>query len=82
MSLNQASEQTVTVDYATSDETATAGEDYTAKTRTLTFPANRTASQTITVSVANDDRDEANETFTVTAEQCDERHAVRRPGDA
>ena len=67
VSLNQASAQTVTVDYATSNGTATAGEDYTPTEGTLTFPANSTASRTIAVPITDDAVDEADEeTFTVT----------------
>ena len=57
-----------TVSYATSNGTATtADSDYTAKNGTLTFAASTTTlSQTFTVSVTGDTRDEgANETFTV-----------------
>ena len=64
--LSVASTTPVTVDYATSNGTATAGEDYTADNGRLTFPANSTTSQTISVTIANDDIDEDNETFTVT----------------
>ncbi len=55
---------THTVDYASSDGTATAGSDYTAVSGTLTFAANET-SQTITVSVAGDTLNEGNETLAV-----------------
>ncbi len=57
-----------TVSYATSNGTATtADSDYMAKNGTLTFAASTTTlSQTFTVSVTGDTRDEgANETFTV-----------------
>ncbi len=55
-----------TVQYATADDTATAGSDYTAKTGTLTFPANDTAAQTFTVTITGDQGKETNETFNVT----------------
>ena len=58
----------LTVDYASSDGAtngATAGTDYTAVSGTLTF-ASGTTSQTITVLVAGDMLDEANETLTIT----------------
>ena len=62
-----ASDATTTVDYATSDGTATAGEDYTATSSTLAFPANSTSSLTISVSVIDDTIDEdEGETFTLT----------------
>jgi hypothetical protein len=51
----------VTVDFATSDGSATAGADYTAVTQTLTFAAG-VASRTVMVPIANDTDDEANET--------------------
>jgi fibronectin-binding autotransporter adhesin len=63
--LSFASEQPVTVTFATSDGTATAGGDYTATTQTVTIPAGqRTA--TVTVPVTGDTTVEPNETFTVT----------------
>jgi ELWxxDGT repeat protein len=55
-----------TVDYATSDVTATAaGLDYVAKTGTVTFPQGSTQ-QTVTILVNGDLLDEGNETFHVT----------------
>ncbi len=53
-----------TVDYATADGTAEAGEDYTAKTGTLSFAAADT-SKTLTVTIADDVIDEVAETFAV-----------------
>ena len=55
----------VTVDYATSDGTAVAGEDYTATSGTLTFAA-RESRQTISVPVLDDAHDEGIETLTLT----------------
>jgi chitinase len=55
----------VTVDYATSDGTATAGSDYTGASGTLTIPAGQ-ASGTIAVSVSGDKTVEPNETLTLT----------------
>ena len=52
--------------YATSDGTATAGTDYTAKSGTLTFTNTAAGSQTFTVSTEEDTFDESDETFTVT----------------
>ena len=55
-----------TVQYATSDGTATlAGGDYVARTGTLVFAAGQT-SQTVTINVLGDVGNEANETLTVT----------------
>ena len=53
--------------YATSGVTATAGQDYTETTGTLTFAANSVANQTVSVPVADDAVDEEEEeTFTLT----------------
>ncbi len=65
VTLATASNREVTVDYATSDGTATAGSDYTAASGTLTFAAGETT-QTIDVTVTGDAIDEPDETFTVT----------------
>ena len=66
LTLAQAVTGDVTVNYVTSDGTATAGQDYTAVTNgTTTIPANST-STTFTVSVTGDTTDEPNETFNVT----------------
>ena len=66
--LNVASSEEITVDYATANGTATAGQDYTAQSGTLTFPANSTTPQEIRVPILNDAMDEAEEeTLTVTA---------------
>jgi hypothetical protein len=53
-----------TVDFATSDGTATDGVDYTAATGTLSFAVGET-SQTFTVTIADDADVEEDETFTV-----------------
>ena len=67
VSISAAAGQEVTVDYATSNGTATAGQDYTETTGTLTFAANSVASQTVSVPVTDDAVDEAEEeTFTLT----------------
>ena len=65
VTLHEATTDTVTVDYATADGTATAGSDYTSTSGTLTFDAG-TTSQTISVSIADDETDESDETFTLT----------------
>ena len=65
VSLSTASGRTVTVDWATSDGTATAGADYTAGNGALTFAAGDT-SKTFDVAVTGDTVDEDDETFTVT----------------
>ena len=63
--LNVASSLAATVDWATTDGTATQGADYEKTTGTLTFAALETE-QTITVPLLDDALDEADETFTVT----------------
>ena len=64
VSLDQVSTDTVTVDYSLTPNTATAGNDYTNRSGTLTF-APGTTTQTITVPIVGDTVDEPNETFTV-----------------
>ena len=56
--------ETVTVDWATADGTATAGEDYTASSGTLTFNPGETT-KTVSVAVLDDDDEESDETFTL-----------------
>ena len=64
--LSVESSEAVTVDYATVDGTAKAGQDYEARSGTLTFPAQSTTPQMIRVRLLNDTVDEAEEeTFTV-----------------
>jgi len=64
VSLSPASGQTVTVNFASADGTATAGSDYAAANGTLTFAPGATT-QTLAVSVNGDTLNEANETFFV-----------------
>ena len=57
----------VTVKYATSDGTATAGSDYTAASGTLTFTTvNWNTAQTVEVTITDDTVDDDDETFTFT----------------
>ena len=65
VTLAPASERTVTVHYATADGTATAPEDYTSASGSLTFRAGATA-RTVNVTIAHDTLAEGSETFTVT----------------
>jgi hypothetical protein len=65
VTLSNASSSDVSVDYATSDSTATVGSDYTAASGTLTIPAGDT-SGTITVHAKGDTTYEPDETLTVT----------------
>ncbi|MBW2066496.1 MAG: hypothetical protein JRJ03_16425, partial [Deltaproteobacteria bacterium] len=64
VSLGGAAENDVTVDYATSDGTATAGSDYTAASATLTIPKG-SMTGTISVPITDDDLIELAETFYV-----------------
>ena len=64
VSLSRSRSEATTVEYATSDATARAGEDYTATAGTLTFAANAT-SRTVSVTVLDDAHDEGEETLTL-----------------
>ena len=65
VTLDRAASGTVTVDYATSNGTATAGADYTATSGTLRFAAGE-QSKSVSVAVLDDDHDEGEETVTLT----------------
>ncbi|MGQ0620973.1 MAG: Calx-beta domain-containing protein [Panacagrimonas sp.] len=66
VTLSQAASDPVTVDFATSDGTATSGSsDYVGRSGSLSFAAGET-SKTFTVTVNGDTLVEQNETFTVT----------------
>ena len=65
VSLGSSVNTPVQVNWATSDGTATAGQDYTAASDTVTIPAN-SLSADFTVSVTGDTLDEPDETFNVT----------------
>jgi hypothetical protein len=64
VSLSHAAGQAVSVSYATSDGTATAGSDYVAQSGTLTIPAGETAAA-IDIAVVGDTLIEPDETFFV-----------------
>ncbi len=64
VTLSAASAQTVTVNWATADGSATAGSDYVTTTGTLTFIPGDT-SETIPVTINGDTTAETNESFTV-----------------
>lgn len=64
VTLSAASTQTVTVDYATANNSAAAGSDYTAKSGRLTFSPGQT-SMSISVPVLGDLLKESDETFYV-----------------
>jgi len=65
VTLSNPSVETVTIDYATANGSATAGNDYVATSGTLTF-APGTTSATINVPINGDTTVESNETFSVT----------------
>ena len=64
VSLSRSRNEETTVEYATSDDTAHADEDYTADSGTLTFAANE-RSRTVSVTVLDDEHDEGEETLTL-----------------
>ena len=64
VTLGSPSPGTVTVDYATADGTATAGEDYTAASGTLTFAPGETE-KTVRVALIDDTVLDSGETFTL-----------------
>lgn len=64
VTVSKSSTTPVTVNYATSNGTATAGTDFATATGTLTFNPGVT-SQTVTVSITGDTAVEVDETFTV-----------------
>ena len=65
VTLSAASGDAVSVDWATSDGTASSGTDYTAASGTLTFAPGETR-KTVTVTLLDDVHDEGTETFTLT----------------
>ncbi|TRU67359.1 MAG: hemolysin [Microcystis viridis Mv_BB_P_19951000_S69] len=65
VTLSNASSQTISVNYATANGTATAGSDYTATIGTLTFAPGVTT-QVLNIPILNDSLNEADETFTLT----------------
>ena len=64
VSLSNASSQTITVNYATANNTATAGDDYISATGTLTFTPGQT-SQLLTVKINGDVMNEESVAFNV-----------------
>ena len=65
VTLDPAASGTVTVDYATADGTATAGDDYTDTSGALTFEAGDTT-KTVSVPISDDAADDGGETLTLT----------------
>lgn len=64
VAITEASTEIITVDFATEDNTAIAGEDYTATNGTLEFAPGETE-KTITVQVAGDTQVEGDENFSL-----------------
>ena len=60
MTLSAPSDEIITVHYITTDDSATAGQDYESAEGTLTFSPGDTT-QTIPVTITNDDTDEPDE---------------------
>jgi hypothetical protein len=71
VTLTGATEKPVHVDYATSDGSATAPDDYAAAAGTLTFAPGQIV-QTVQVPVAGDDAVEGNESFALNLSNADE----------
>lgn len=65
VTLDEAVDGGVSVDFATANGTAVAGEDYSAASGTLVFAGNAGETQTISVSINGDGRVEQDETFSV-----------------
>ena len=65
ISLNASSNQPITVDYTTSDSTATAGNDYTATSGTITFNPGDPLTQTLDIEISADTIPEAEESFNI-----------------
>ena len=80
VSLNRASSQEITVDYATNDGTATQPGDYTETMGSLTIAPGDTTT-TITVPIIDDGVAESTENFTVTLSNASEAILGADPGD-
>lgn len=80
VSLSPSSPDPVTVDYTTTDGTATAGSDYTATSGTLTFAPFETT-QTFTVTISEDTLDEPNETVNLQLSNPSANAILGAPGD-
>jgi Leucine-rich repeat (LRR) protein len=59
------SQGAISVDYATSDDTATAGSDYTATSGTLNWADGDAADKTFTIDITDDSEVESNETLII-----------------
>ena len=63
VTLSPAASGQVTVDYATTDDTAVAGTDYTATSGTVTFAPGQTRKSTAQVPITDDGEEDSGETF-------------------
>lgn len=81
VSLSAPSAQTVTVNYATADGSATAGSDYVARSGTLTFAPGTTA-QGVAVTINGDTAVEADETFSLALSGASNASIARATGTA
>jgi hypothetical protein len=79
VSLSSPSTKTVTVNYSTANETASAGSDYQAVSGKLTFARGET-SKSILIPVIGDSLGEANETFSVELRNADRATIADRRG--
>ncbi len=71
----------ITVDYTTSDGTAVAGTDYTAKHETLTFVNNET-SKSFSITVNNNPLPQGNKTFNITLSNVTNNGTISAPSTA
>jgi Leucine-rich repeat (LRR) protein len=76
------SQGAVSVDYATSDDTATAGSDYTESTGTLSWSDGDTSDKTFTVVILDDDTYEGDETVNLTLSNVAGDATIGDPGTA
>ena len=81
ITLSRAASGTVTVQAATSDGSAEAGDDYEAKSKTKTFAPGQTT-KVFRVKVIDDDHDEGSETMTVTLSNPSGGNAYIADGEA
>ena len=66
----------VSAELSTSDETATAGSDYTELSTTVTFPANAISTKAVSITITDDPQPELDESFTVSLASDDARVAI------
>ena len=82
VTLNETSSEEVTVEYDTSDGTATGGIDYTSATsQTLTFAAGETT-KTISIATTDETEIEDDESFTLTLSNPSSNAAIEGSGEA